>query len=507
MKSKTINKKVILCILDGWGIAPKSRSNAITSSKKKNYDYLLSRFPNTILNASEIDVGLPKGQFGNSEVGHMNIGSGRAIKQDILRIYDAIDNGYLKDNQELKDLKKKSKRIHVIGLLSPGGVHGHEDHLFALIDLLANTSKDIFIHCILDGRDSSPKSGINSMRKLKEKIYNKPNVKIGTISGRYYALDRDNRWERIELAYRAIVEGKSRNFFLDPIEAIEKSYNNSLTDEFFIPVKIGNYNYIQDDDGLLITNFRADRVREILTSMFDENFMHFKRKKINFSKSLGLIEYSRKINKYMDSLFKPVLVKNTLGEVLSEKKIKQMRMAETEKYAHVTYFFNGGNEKQFEYEDRILIASPRVNTYDQKPEMSAFELTEKIQAQIKKNKYDFLLINYANPDMVGHTGVFSATIRAIETVDSCLGQLYKVAKNNGYILIVTSDHGNADCMIENSGIPCTTHTTSPVPFIICTNDKIKLKKGCLADIAPSILDIMDIDKPCEMKGKTLIEKK
>ncbi len=507
MKFRKINKKVILCILDGWGIAPLSESNAITSSKKKNYEYLISKFPNTILKASEIDVGLPKGQFGNSEVGHMNIGSGRAIKQDILRIYDAIENGDLKENIQLKELQKKSRRIHIIGLLSSGGVHGHEDHLFALIDLFTNTSNEIFIHCILDGRDSSPKSGLVSMKKLKEKIKDKNNIKIGTISGRYYALDRDNRWERIELAYRAIVEGKSKKSYFDPIEAIMKSYKKSLTDEFFVPVKIGDYKSIEDNDGLLITNFRADRVREILTSMFDENFLHFKRKKINLSKSIGLIEYSRKINKYMDSLFKPINIKNTLGEVLSKNKLKQIRMAETEKYAHVTYFFNGGNENQFKNEDRILISSPRVNTYDQKPEMSAFELTENIKLQIKKDKYNFILVNYANPDMVGHTGVLSATIRAIESVDECLGKLHKAAEENEYLLIVTSDHGNADCMIEDSGMPCTTHTTNPVPFILCTDEKIKLKKGCLADIAPSILDIMNIDKPSEMEGDSLIEKK
>lgn len=504
MKKKKYDKKVILCILDGWGLGPDSESNAVFLSKKKNFDSIISKFSFTSLQASENEVGLPKGQFGNSEVGHMTIGSGRIIQQDVLRITDAISSGDLAQNEELCLLKTNCERIHLMGLLSSGGVHGHEDHLFSLIDILSTKKNKIFLHCILDGRDSPPNSGLKSMEKLVRKLKNNKKVKIASVIGRYYSMDRDNRWDRIELAYKAIVEGSMKRKS-DPIKAIQKSYENFLTDEFFYPTNIGNYDGFQDNDGFLITNYRTDRVREILTSIFDKNFNFFKRSKIaKLQKALGMVEYSRTLKKYLQSIFKPLIIKNTLGEVISKAGFSQLRIAETEKYAHVTYFFNGGNEEEFKNEKRILIPSPRVRTYDQKPQMSSEQLTEKLIIEIQKQTNDFILVNYANPDMVGHTGVMSATIKAIEAVDICIGRLFKVAIENEYILILTSDHGNADMMIDLNELPCTTHTINPVPFIICDKKYSIIKSGSLPDIAPTVLKIMGIKSVCEINGKSLI---
>ncbi|MAY91077.1 MAG: phosphoglycerate mutase (2,3-diphosphoglycerate-independent) [Rickettsiales bacterium] len=503
--SNEIKQKVILCILDGWGLAPPSPKNAISLAKKKNFDLIINKYSNTQLNASENDVGLPVGQFGNSEVGHMNIGAGRVILQNILRISYAIKSGELKKNEKVKLLKKNCRRIHIVGLLSSGGVHGHQDHLFSLIDILSDNDNELFIHCILDGRDSSPNSGIDNMKLLLEKI-KKKKVTIASICGRYYAMDRDNRWDRIKQAYKAIIEGSIKNKIRDPIKAIEQSYKKSVTDEFFLPINNYNYKGIEDGDGFLITNYRADRVREILTSIFDKDFDSFERQKIqNFKNSLGIMEYSRKLKKSLNTIFEPQKIKNTLGSVISELNLKQLRIAETEKYAHVTYFFNGGIEENFLGEDRILIPSPRVNTYDQKPEMSAKKLTSEILKQIKSQKYDLIITNYANADMVGHTGVIPATVKAIETVDDCIGKLLKTAKKENYLLILTSDHGNADCMKDTKKNPLTSHTTNPVPMIICSSKKTNLQKGCLADIAPTILNIMGIKKPTEMSGRSLIK--
>ena len=471
-------EKVILCILDGWGIAPESKSNAISKAKTENFDILMKNYPNTSLYASENDVGLPKGQFGNSEVGHMNIGAGRIILQDILRISKSIETGALSKNQKLTNLKENCKRIHIIGLVSSGGVHGHEDHLFSLIDILNTKKNEIFLHCILDGRDSSPTSGIKSMQKLVDKIKGYKNIKIASVIGRYYAMDRDNRWERVELAYNAIMKGAFPSSTNDPIIDIKESYFESITDEFFLPLNFNNYSGVTNEDGFLITNYRADRVRELLSSIFDDDFSFFKRKKnFSFKISLGMVEYSRKLKKFLDSIFEPQKVNNTLGEILSKSNLKQLRIAETEKYAHVTYFFNGGVEEKFDGEDRVLISSPRVKTYDLKPEMAAKEMTAKLIERIYSEEYDFILINYANPDMVGHTGVFSATVKAVEAVDECLGKLMKASEKSGYLLMVTSDHGNADKMIDKDSAPCTTHSTNKVPMILQTKKKIKIIKG------------------------------
>ena len=501
-----INKKIILCIMDGWGISNQNQNNAIYSASTINYDYFLKKYPNTQLIASEKGVGLPTNQFGNSEVGHMNIGAGRIILQDILRINESIKSGRMKNNFKLNKIKKDCQNIHILGLISNGGVHGHIDHLISIIDILKKKKNKIFIHCILDGRDTPPTSGIKFMKVLLDKINKADNITVASISGRYFTMDRDNRWERVEQAYNSIIEGVSKNKFTCPIDAIKKSYDNSLTDEFLQPTSNKNYLGCKDNDAFIVTNYRADRVREILSSIFDEQFDFFPRKtKIKFSHKIGLVEYSKRLSKSLDSLFTNQRINNTLGEILAHLKFKQLRIAETEKYAHVTYFFNGGIEEKYSGEDRILIPSPRVKTYDMCPEMGSYEMTKKLVEQISTKNYEFILVNYANTDMVGHTGNFNATVKAVEVIDRCIGQIYKTAKKNDYLLILTSDHGNADQMKYSSDNSiCTTHSMNPVPLIICSEKNFNLKKGCLADIAPTILKLMKIDKPKEMTGNSII---
>ena len=497
-------KKVLLCILDGWGIGSKNKYNAIEAAEKKNFDYLVKKFGLIKLHASEKKVGLPSGQFGNSEVGHMNIGAGRVILQDILRIEKSLKNGTFEKNQNFLGMLNNCKTIHLVGILSSGGVHGHQNHLFQLIDILNNNNKEVFIHCFLDGRDSSPTSGQNNMEFLLEKIEGKKKINIASVCGRFFSMDRDNRWDRINLAYKAIIEGTAPSK-INPLDAIQESYKKKITDEFFRPCNFSNYSGVKKGDGFFITNYRADRVRELLTAIFDKTFNNFERKvRADFINPLSMIEYSKRLKKYITPILKPLRVENSLGEVLSKEKLSQLRIAETEKYAHVTYFFNGGTEDSYPGEDRVLIPSPRVETYDKKPEMSAKELTNELVKRMKK-KYSLIVTNFANPDMVGHTGNLNATVKAIETVDLCVGELHDACIKNGYIMIITSDHGNADIMFNEKKLTqCTTHTTNPVPFIICENIKFKVKEGVLADIAPTILDLMKLDKPNEMDGSSLI---
>jgi len=499
-------KKVLLCILDGWGIADKNSFNAISEAKKQNFDNINNLYGSIKLYASEKRVGLPEGQFGNSEVGHMNIGAGRIILQDILRIDEGLRNGSIENNNSVLEIKEKCKRIHICGLLSDGGVHGHQEHLFKMINIFEKSKKEILLHCFLDGRDSSPLSGKKNMQLLLDKIKKKKNVRVASVCGRFYSMDRDNRWDRIKKAYEAIIEG-SASQRTDCIEAIQESYDKTITDEFFNPINLSNYRGVEENDGFFITNYRADRVRELLTAIFDENFFEFKRKKIaKFIKPLSMIQYSKRLKKKILPIIKPLFIKNSLGEVLSNSKLNQLRITETEKYAHITYFFNGGVEDSFLNEDRVLIPSPRVETYDEKPEMSAYELTNELEKKIETNKYNFILTNFANPDMVGHTGNLKATIKAIEVVDECLGRIHKKCIDNGYTLIVTSDHGNADVMYnKDDAIKCTTHSINPVPFIICQNYNFLKNDGSLADIAPTILKIMNIKIPEEMQGNCLIE--
>jgi 2,3-bisphosphoglycerate-independent phosphoglycerate mutase len=389
--------------------------------------------------------------------------------------------------------------------LSSGGVHGHQDHLFKIIEILGK-KKEVLLHCFLDGRDSSPVSGYNNMSVLMEKIKKKKNIKIASICGRFYSMDRDNRWDRINLAYKAIIEGSAEQQ-KNPLKSIKESYAEKITDEFFKPKNFSNYSGVKKNDGFFITNYRADRVRELLTAIFDKQFNNFKRNKIaDFSSAISMVEYSKRLKKKITPLIQPLLIENNLGEILSKKQLNQLRIAETEKYAHVTYFFNGGVEESYEGEDRVLIPSPRVETYDQSPEMSALELTDELINRIKKNKYNLIVTNFANTDMVGHTGNFKATIKAVETVDSCIGKILEQCKKNGYTLIITSDHGNADLMYdEKKSIPCTTHSINPVPFIICEKVKLKKKEGILADIAPTILDLMKLEKPYNMNGCSLLK--
>ena len=507
MKNNVKSRKVFLCILDGWGVGEEClNSNAIHLAKTPNYNKMLRNYPNTLLLASENEVGLPKKQFGNSEVGHMNIGAGRIMDQDLLRINKSIFSGELKKNKKLQSLKNNCKKIHIVGLISEGGVHGHIDHLIEIIKILSSDSNQIFIHCITDGRDAGPTDGIKQIKRLMQIIENKKNTHISSITGRYYTMDRDNRWDRTELAYRAIVEGKGKKKFTDPSDLIRKSYKSFLTDEFLQPSNHENYKGIEHGDGFVITNFRTDRVRQFLTSLFDEDFVSFERENIvNCSKKLGFVKYSKRLEKSLDTVFESSTISNTLGKIISENGFNQLRIAETEKYAHVTYFFNGGAEDKYLREDRIVIPSPRVKTYDIIPQMSCYELTKKVVKNIKKNYYEFILLNFANPDMVGHTGNIKATIEAVEAVDECLGKVYESCQEFDYNLLVTADHGNADLMFdkENNSI-CTTHSLNPVPFIICSKHKIKLCNGILADIAPTILEIMEIPKPKEMTGQSRI---
>lgn len=501
-----MKKKVMLCILDGWGEAESSSYNAISEAKKNNFDQIVNKYGKIKLFASEQQVGLPNGQFGNSEVGHMNIGAGRVILQDILRIAKGFENGYIENHQTIKEIKLNCKRIHICGLLSDGGVHGHQDHLFKMVEIFKKTDLEILLHCFLDGRDSSPISGLKNVKKLSEMIKNNKNIKIVSLCGRFFSMDRDNRWDRIEKAYKAIIEGtaeKKKNF----IQAIQESYNNKVTDEFFKPISHDCYDGVKPGDGFFITNYRSDRVRELLTAIFDEKFNEFERKKTaNFFMPSSMVEYSKRLKKKISPIIKPLKIFRSLGEVLSKNGLSQLRITETEKYAHVTYFFNGGVEESFNKEERILIPSPRVETYDKKPEMAAFELTAELEKRIDSEKYEFILTNFANPDMVGHTGNLKATIKAIEIVDQCLGKIYEKCIKKNYILIITSDHGNADLMFNQSeSIKCTTHSINPVPFIICGDYKFNKKNGTLADIAPTILKIMNLKIPDEMEGTALIE--
>ena len=496
-------RKILLCILDGWGLGKKNKYNAINVAKTENFDSISKKFDMGKLHASEKKVGLPSGQFGNSEVGHMNIGGGRIILQDILRIDKSLKTGKFQKNSNFLKMLHESKRIHLLGILSSGGVHGHQDHLFKIIEILEK--KEVLLHCFLDGRDSSPISGYDNMSNLLEKIKNKKKIKIASVCGRFYSMDRDNRWDRVNKAYKAIIEG-SANHQECPLKSIKQSYSEKTTDEFFKPKNFSNYLGVQKDDGFFITNYRADRVRELLTAIFDKDFNNFKRNKIaDFSYAMSMIEYSKRLKKKIIPMLEPLRVENNLGEIFSKNKLNQLRIAETEKYAHVTYFFNGGVEESYEGEDRVLIPSPRVETYDQKPEMSALELTKELINNVKKKKYSLIVTNFANTDMVGHTGNFKATVKAVETIDICVGKILEQCKKSGYTLILTSDHGNADLMYdEKKSIPCTTHSKNPVPFIICEKVKLKKKNGILADVAPTILDLMKLEKPSDMNGCSLL---
>lgn len=506
-----MNKVTALIILDGWGVGPDYEGNAIKRAKTPNFDVLMRRYPNTTLSTSGYDVGLPKGQMGNSEVGHLNIGAGRIVYQDLTRITMSIENGEFEKNEALKSainhVKENNSALHLIGLLSDGGVHSHNTHLYSLIELAKkNELSDVQIHCITDGRDVSPTSSPNYIKDLMKKIKKVGVGHIASIMGRYYAMDRNRQWDRVELAYNALTKGIGENF-KDPVDAIKTSYLNGVTDEFIKPLLIekenGELGTVKDNDAIIFFNFRPDRAREITRAFVDDGFTYFNRKKINV-KYVCMTLYDKTIEN-VEIAYKPNFVQKTLGEYFSSLSIKQLRAAETEKYAHVTYFFNGEIEEPFKNEVRILIPSPDVPTYDLKPEMSAFELKNMIMEQLEKDIYQVMIINFANPDMVGHTGDIEAAIKAVEAVDKCLGEIVNFIIRVEGTAIVTADHGNCEEMLDRVTLDkITSHSTNRVPFIVVDNKKLKLREGILADVAPTMLELMGLEKPAEMTGNSLI---
>lgn len=506
-----MNKVTALIILDGWGIGPDYEGNAIKRAKTPNFDVLLRRYPNTTLSTSGYDVGLPKGQMGNSEVGHLNIGAGRIVYQDFTRITMSIENGEFEKNEALlsaiNTAKDNCSTLHLIGLLSDGGVHSHNTHLYSLIELAKkNGLCDVQIHCITDGRDVSPTSSPKYIKELIKKTKQLGIGRISSIMGRYYAMDRNRQWDRVELAYNALTKGEGE-IYKDPVEAIKSSYLTGITDEFIKPLLIeknnGEIGTIKDNDAVIFFNFRPDRAREITRAFVDDDFSNFERKKVNV-KFVCMTLYDKTIEN-VEIAYKPHFVQNTLGEYLSSLGIKQLRAAETEKYAHVTYFLNGEIEEPFENEVRILIPSPDVPTYDLKPEMSALELKNMIMEQLDKDIYQVMIINFANPDMVGHTGDIEAAVKAVEAVDKCMGEIVNFIIRAEGTAIITSDHGNCEEMFDRETLDIiTAHSNNRVPFIVVGGKNFKLKEGILADVAPTILELMELEKPEEMTGKSLI---
>ena len=502
-------KPVLLMILDGFGLYKDYPGNAISLAKTENLDKLYETCPHTEIYASEKWVGLPMGQMGNSEVGHLNIGAGRVVFQDLTRIGNVIDNGNFYHNQmflkAVENAKKNNSSLHLMGLVSKGGVHSHFKHLLALIDLAKKEGlKKVYIHVITDGRDVSPDASLEDVKELEDYLKKVGVGKIADISGRYYAMDRDKRWERIKKYFDLVTE-KYDNSNPNALDAIKSSYDNGVTDEFIKPVEIDCEGKIKDGDSLIFFNFRPDRARQIVRALVDENFDGFPRKEKNIF-LVTMTQYDDTIP-HTNIAYPENRPTNTLGEILEKNHLRQLRIAETEKYAHVTFFFNGGREVMFKGEDRILVQSPKVATYDLKPEMSAPEITENLIEKLRENIYDCIILNFANPDMVGHTGVIPAAIKAVETVDNCIGKILKEIKKLGGALLITADHGNCDMMLTKDNKPITSHTTNKVPFILYGVEDVKLRsEGALCDIAPTILELLNIKQPKEMTGKSLIEK-
>ncbi len=510
------NNLTMLMILDGFGNNPNKDGNAIKLAKTPNISKLMKKYPSTEIYTSGLKVGLPEGQMGNSEVGHTNIGAGRIVYQELTRITKSIEDGDFFTNPEfisaIDNCKKNNSKLHILGLVSDGGVHSHIRHLYGLLEMAKRRDfENVYVHCFLDGRDTPPASAESYLMKLEEKMKEKEVGKIASISGRFYSMDRDKRWERVKKCYDAIVKGEG-NKAGSSIKAIEDSYQKEVFDEFVEPTLICNGEEpiatIGKNDSVIFFNFRPDRAREITRALVDPDFDGFETEK-------GLNLYYVCFTNYDETMpnvniaFKKETLHNTFGEYISKLGYTQLRIAETEKYAHVTFFFNGGEEKLFEGEDRILVPSPKVETYDLKPEMSAYEVTEKVLKAIEEDKYDNIILNYANTDMVGHTGSLEAAIKAVEAVDECVGKVVEAVEKKKGNLLITADHGNAEQMIDyKTGEPHTAHTTNPVPLILITNNKnLKLKSGGkLADLAPTMLDLMNLDKPEEMTGESLLDK-
>jgi len=504
-------KPLMLCILDGWGERPNGADNAIDKARTPVWHELNRRWPHAHLNASEHYVGLPDGQMGNSEVGHTNIGAGRVVLQDLPRIDKALAEGKVADLPALQDfigkLKKSGGTAHVMGLISPGGVHSHQRQIAALAGIVADAGVPVAVHAFLDGRDTPPQSAIGYLKQFQQDVAGHGKIRIATVAGRYYAMDRDNRWDRVAKAYAALTAAAGEHAG-DPVQAIEAAYARGETDEFVLPTVIGDYAGMRDGDGVFFANFRADRIREIATALLDPDFSGFPRdKRVAFAAALGLVEYSTDLNRFVATLFPPEDLRGTFGEIVADAGMKQLRIAETEKYAHVTFFFNGGRETVFPGEERILIPSPKVATYDLQPEMSAPEVTDKVVEAIRSGHFDVIVLNYANTDMVGHTGKFDAAIKAVETVDTCLGRLAEAVEQAGGTLVITADHGNAEMMRDpETGGPHTAHTLNPVPFVIVNPPGAiaAVENGRLADVAPTLLDLLGLPKPRAMTGHSLI---
>ncbi|MBE6106376.1 2,3-bisphosphoglycerate-independent phosphoglycerate mutase [Anaerovibrio lipolyticus] len=509
--AKLKNAPVALIIMDGYGNGKTcDPNNAIQIAKTPVIDSLRQNFPSTHIQASGEFVGLPNGQMGNSEVGHTNIGAGRIIYQALTRITKAIKDGDFFKNEALVSVADQAKAnggaLHLMGLVSPGGVHSHSEHLYGLLQFAKNQGfKDVYVHAFLDGRDVDPSSAAEYVAELESKIAEIGCGKIASLSGRYYAMDRDNRWDRVQKAYEAIALGKGVAAD-DAVAGVKASYANEVTDEFVVPAVVGDYKGMKDGDGVVFFNFRPDRARELTHAFTDVEFSGFERKALKLSFAT-MTQYEEGLN--VKVAYPPESITNTLGEVISKNGMTQLRIAETEKYAHVTFFFNGGVEEPYKGEDRILVPSPKVATYDLQPEMSAIEVTDKVVEAIKSGKYDFIILNYANGDMVGHTGVIEAAVKAVETVDTCVGRFVEAIREVGGEVCITADHGNADQMVDpETGAPFTAHTTNPVPFIV-VSDRVGwiASDGALCDIAPTLLTLAGMEIPAEMTGTPMVKLK
>ncbi|BAY83413.1 phosphoglyceromutase [Calothrix parasitica NIES-267] len=507
---------VVLVILDGWGYCEETKGNAVAASSTPVMDSLLTAYPNTLINTSGKAVGLPEGQMGNSEVGHLNIGAGRVVPQELVRISDAVEDGSINQNPALvkicQEVQGRQSKLHLVGLCSEGGVHSHLSHLFGLLDLAKTQGiSEICIHAITDGRDTKPSEAVKAIGLIQDYIDRIGVGRIVTISGRYYAMDRDKRWDRVQSAYDVMTQDDSSDS-RSAVEVVKASYAEGVTDEFIVPVRIAS-GAVEAGDGVIFFNFRPDRARQLTQALVNPDFDGFERQQIKPLSFVTFTQYEQDLP--VEVAFKPQNLNNILGEVISQNGLKQFRTAETEKYAHVTYFFNGGLEEALEGEDRELVSSPMVATYDKAPLMSAAAVTDVVLAAIKKGIYSLVVVNYANPDMVGHTGNMEATVEALEAVDKCLGKLLEGISKAGGTALITADHGNAEHMIDETGNPWTAHTTNPVPLIVVEGEKVKIaghatnvtlrSDGKLADIAPSILEILQLPQPEEMTGTSLFK--
>ncbi|MCR5150854.1 MAG: 2,3-bisphosphoglycerate-independent phosphoglycerate mutase [Clostridiales bacterium] len=501
-------KTVLLCIMDGFGKNESDYGNAIKAANTPNLDRIMAENPVTYIGASGLDVGLPDGQMGNSEVGHTNIGAGRVVYQELTRITKSINDGDFFDNKAMNAAMdhclREGSSLHLFGLLSNGGVHSHNTHLYGILELAKRKGlENVFVHCFMDGRDVPPTSGKDFVKELYEQCDKIGVGKVASIMGRYYAMDRDNRWERVVKAYNAITKCEGEKFECG-CEYIENSYAQGVTDEFVVPAVSNEAQGVKDNDSIIFYNFRPDRAREITRSFVDPDFSGFEREQIKNLYYVCMTQYDANMPA-VDVAFRPESLENTFGEYISANGLKQLRIAETEKYAHVTFFFNGGVEKQYDGEDRILVKSPAVATYDLQPEMSAYEVTDRLIEAIDSEKYDAIILNYANCDMVGHTGVFDAAVKAVEAVDECVGRVCKAVTSKGGVMLITADHGNADKMYEDDGSPFTAHTTNPVPFVVVGYPCVlKESGGKLCDIAPTMLRVMGLEQPKQMSGESII---